>query len=154
MTFVGGYTVFLAGKWSVATFLFSYTMIGVFPLLFVSWKVLKKTKFLKPEEVDLRGGVEEIEEYSREYVPVVSKYVCLFSSLLFSPLFFSSFLFFFPLHFFSSLLFSFLLLSFLSISHPVYALIFLFCLTGYDIQPLWKVPQTDRLKTVIDFTGC
>lgn len=83
MTFVGGYTVFLPGKWSVATFLFSYTMIGVFPVLFVSWKVLKKTKFLKPEEVDLREGVAAIEEYSREYVPVASKYVFLFFSLLF-----------------------------------------------------------------------
>ena len=79
MTFVGGYTVFLPGRWSVATFLFSYTMIGVFPVLFVSWKVLKKTKFLRPEEVDLREGVEAIEEYSREYVPVASKYVFQFS---------------------------------------------------------------------------
>lgn len=78
MTFVGGYTVFLPGRWSVPTFLFSYTMIGVFPVLFVVWKLLKGTKFLKPEEVDLRSGVEEIEEYSREYVPVVSKYVYYF----------------------------------------------------------------------------
>ena len=75
MTFVGGYTVFLPGRWSVPTFLFSYTMIGVFPVLFLGWKVLKKTKFLKPEEVDLREGVDEIEEYTREFVPVASKYV-------------------------------------------------------------------------------
>lgn len=79
MTFVGGYTVFLPGRWSVPTFLFSYTMIGVFPVLFLGWKLLKKTKFLKPEEVDLRGGVDEIEEYTREYVPVASRYVYLFS---------------------------------------------------------------------------
>lgn len=78
MTFVGGYTVFLPGKWSVPTFLFSYTMIGVFPVLFVSWKLLKRTKFLKLEEVDLRGGVEEIEEYSRDYIPVPPKYVYFF----------------------------------------------------------------------------
>ena len=83
MTFVGGYTVFLPGRWSVATFLFSYTMIGVFPVLFVTWKLLKKTKFLKPEEVDLRSGVEEIEEYSREYVPVMSKCV-YFSGVFFT----------------------------------------------------------------------
>ena len=31
MTFVGGYTVFLPGFWDIPTFLFSYTMIGVFP---------------------------------------------------------------------------------------------------------------------------
>lgn len=69
MTFVGGYTVFLPGMWSVSTFLFSYTMIGVFPVLFVGWKILKKTKWLKPEEVDLLRDVEEIEEYTKNYIP-------------------------------------------------------------------------------------
>jgi yeast amino acid transporter len=77
MTFVGGYTVFLPGKWNVPTFLFSYTMIGVFPALFVGWKVFKKTSWLKSEEVDLRQDVEEIEVYSRDYVPVASKYVSI-----------------------------------------------------------------------------
>ena len=69
MTFVGGYTVFLPGMWDVPTFLFSYTMIGVFPVLFVVWKLWAKTKFLKAEEVDLWKGVEEVEEYTRNYVP-------------------------------------------------------------------------------------
>jgi amino acid transporter len=88
MTFVGGYTVFLPGKlsnstvlycdsnakasignWDVPTFLFSYLMIGVFPVIFVGWKLLKKTKWLKPEEVVLRTReVDEIEEYTRNYV--------------------------------------------------------------------------------------
>src|SRR5690349_9301361 len=31
MAFVGGFTVFLPGNWSVPTFLFSYTMIGIYP---------------------------------------------------------------------------------------------------------------------------
>ncbi|KAL1998780.1 hypothetical protein VTN02DRAFT_5582 [Thermoascus thermophilus] len=70
MTFVGGYTVFLPGNWDVPTFLFSYTMIGVFPVLFVGWKVVKRTKWRRPEEVDLVKGVAEIEEYTREFVPV------------------------------------------------------------------------------------
>lgn len=69
MIWVGGYPVFLAGKWSVPTFLFSYTMCAVFPILFVGWKLLKKTRWLTAEEVDLRKDVEEIEEYTREYVP-------------------------------------------------------------------------------------
>lgn len=73
MTFVGGYTVFLPGKWDVPTFLFSYTMVGIFPILFVSWKLLKKTKWLKPHEVDLLKDVEEIEEYTRNYVPIPPK---------------------------------------------------------------------------------
>lgn len=49
MAFVGGYTVFLPGRWDVPTFLFSYFMVGALPLLFVFWKVSRKTK------VSLRG---------------------------------------------------------------------------------------------------
>ena len=71
MTFVGGYTVFLPGNWDVPTFLFSCkskylgrfvlslrdrelnpmadTMIGVFPLLYIGWKLVKKTEFVKHE---------------------------------------------------------------------------------------------------------
>lgn len=69
MAFVGGYTVFLPGKWSIPTFLFSYTMIGVFPILYFGWKFSHRTKFLKPDEVDLVSGLAEIDEYEREYVP-------------------------------------------------------------------------------------
>lgn len=69
MTFVGGYPVFLSGYWDLPTFFFSYTMIGVFPVLFLGWKLVKKTKWLKPHEVDLRKDLDEIEEYERNYVP-------------------------------------------------------------------------------------
>ncbi|CAL3963801.1 unnamed protein product [Diplocarpon coronariae] len=80
MAFVGGYTVFLDGRrkdstdrsidfWSVPDFLFSYLMIFVFPINFAGWKVLKRTKWLKPHEVQLRTTeVDEIEEYTRNYV--------------------------------------------------------------------------------------
>ncbi|GIC91287.1 putative general amino acid permease (Agp2) [Aspergillus udagawae] len=69
MAFVGGYTVFLPGNWDVPTFLFSYTMIGVFPVLYCSWKIVNRTKTKKPEEVDLVTGLDEIEEYERNYIP-------------------------------------------------------------------------------------
>ncbi|KAL3420651.1 amino acid permease [Phlyctema vagabunda] len=69
MTFVGGYTVFLPGQWDIPTFLFSYTMIAVFPIIFTVWKLVKKTKWLKPHEVILRTSeVDEIDEYTRTYV--------------------------------------------------------------------------------------
>ncbi|KIM48743.1 hypothetical protein M413DRAFT_84991 [Hebeloma cylindrosporum] len=45
MAFVGGYTVFLPGRWDVPSFLFSYTMIVVVPILFVFWKLKNKTKW-------------------------------------------------------------------------------------------------------------
>ncbi|KAF2842262.1 amino acid transporter-like protein [Patellaria atrata CBS 101060] len=69
MTFVGGYTVFLDDNWDVPTFLFSYMMVFIFPVLFIGWKLVKKTKWVKPEEADLYTGVEEIEEYTRSFVP-------------------------------------------------------------------------------------
>jgi amino acid transporter len=77
MTFVGGYEVFLPGNWDVPTFLFSYTMIGVFPVLYFGWKFLHRTEVRKPEEVDLVTGLEEIEEYTRNYVPEPARYVFL-----------------------------------------------------------------------------
>ncbi|KAH7631204.1 hypothetical protein SMAC4_07364 [Sordaria macrospora] len=73
MTFVGGYTVFLPGQWNVPTFLFSYTMIGVCPVLFVVWKLVKKTKFHKAEEIDLYKNLDEVEEYQANYVPIPSR---------------------------------------------------------------------------------
>lgn len=69
MAFVGGYTVLLPGQWDVPTFLFSYFMIGFVPVLFVGWKVVKKSEWRDPARVDLRGEVAEIEEYTRAFVP-------------------------------------------------------------------------------------
>ncbi|RAL05715.1 putative general amino acid permease (Agp2) [Aspergillus ibericus CBS 121593] len=75
MTFVGGYTVFLPGNWDLPTFFFSYTMIGVFPILYIGWKLWHRTKFLSPEEIDISTGVDEIEQYTRDYVEVPSSNV-------------------------------------------------------------------------------
>ncbi|KAK4955953.1 general amino acid permease agp2 [Elasticomyces elasticus] len=68
MAFVGGYTVFLPGQWSASSFVFSYFMIGLCPVLFIGWKLIKKSKWRKPHELDLRGEVEEIDEYTRNFV--------------------------------------------------------------------------------------
>jgi amino acid transporter len=74
MTFVGGYSVFLPGNWSVTTFLFSYAMIGIVPIIFIVWKIVKKTMWRKPMDVILRTSeVDEIEEYSRNYVERVPR---------------------------------------------------------------------------------
>ncbi|KAL5605994.1 hypothetical protein BROUX41_006213 [Berkeleyomyces rouxiae] len=68
MTFVGGYAVFLPGNWDIPTFLFSYTMVMVVPVMFVVWKLLKGTTWRRREDVDLISGVEEVEEYTMNYV--------------------------------------------------------------------------------------
>ncbi|KAI4859543.1 amino acid permease/ SLC12A domain-containing protein [Hypoxylon rubiginosum] len=69
MTFVGGYTVFLPGKWNIPTFLFSYTMIGICPILFICWKLIHKTKFHRPQDVDLLRDVAAVEDYTNKFVP-------------------------------------------------------------------------------------
>lgn len=69
MTLVGGYSIFVDDNFTVADFLFQYMMVGIFPVIFFGWKVMKGTRFLKPEEVDLVTGVAEIDEYSANYVP-------------------------------------------------------------------------------------
>lgn len=50
-------------------------MIFVFPVIFIVWKVVHKTKFRAPEEVDLKQDLEEIEEYQRNYVPTPDRNV-------------------------------------------------------------------------------
>ncbi|KAF8695440.1 hypothetical protein AX14_001820 [Amanita brunnescens Koide BX004] len=66
MVFVSGYAVFLPGKWNTATFFFSYTMVGVVPLLFVFWKVFHKTQWRKLEDITFfqaeRFKIDEYEE--------------------------------------------------------------------------------------------
>lgn len=69
MVLMNGFTVFIHGNWKIANFFFAYTMVGVFPILYFGWKILKGTKVLKPTEVDLYKDVEEIDEYTRNYVP-------------------------------------------------------------------------------------
>ncbi|PNS14567.1 Proline-specific permease [Sphaceloma murrayae] len=73
MAIVGGYPVFLPGAFTVPTFLFSYTMIFVFPCIFVGWKLVKKTKWVRPEEADLQENLDEIAEYEANYVPAPYK---------------------------------------------------------------------------------
>ncbi|KAI1377167.1 amino acid permease/ SLC12A domain-containing protein [Hypoxylon crocopeplum] len=69
MTFVSGYTVFLPGRWNIPTFLFSYTMIGVCPILFIGWKLIHKAPFHRPHEVDLYRDVAAVEDYTNKFIP-------------------------------------------------------------------------------------
>ena len=46
-----------------------------FPLLFLGWKLVHKTKFHKPQDIDLGRDLDVIDEYERNFVPVKSKYV-------------------------------------------------------------------------------
>ncbi|KAI1647455.1 amino acid permease/ SLC12A domain-containing protein [Daldinia loculata] len=69
MTFIGGYTVFLPGKWDVPNFLFAYIMVAVCPVLFIGWKLVHKTRHRRPYEVDLLRDVAAVEDYTNKFVP-------------------------------------------------------------------------------------
>lgn len=56
-----GYSAF--DPWNVGNFFIYYTMLIVAPILFVGWKVLKKTKWLKPHELDLMWERPTIDAY-------------------------------------------------------------------------------------------
>lgn len=74
MTFVGGYTIFLPGLWDIPTFLFSYTMTGICPVLYIGWKLINRTRIYEASEVDLFKDIKEIEDYHQNYVPIPPKH--------------------------------------------------------------------------------
>ncbi|KAK0191765.1 putative carnitine transport protein [Armillaria mellea] len=51
MPFILGYSVFMPGNWDTTTFFFSYTIVGVLPILFIVWKILHRTRLIRPEAV-------------------------------------------------------------------------------------------------------
>ncbi|KAF4119393.1 hypothetical protein GMORB2_4912 [Geosmithia morbida] len=71
MVFVGGYTVFLPldGMWSVPSFLFSYLMVMIFPVLYVGWKIIHRTKFVRPMDIDFQLDQQDIKDYEDNYIP-------------------------------------------------------------------------------------
>ncbi|KAK2765100.1 hypothetical protein FQN54_008799 [Arachnomyces sp. PD_36] len=56
MALILGYDVFIDGYWDVTTFLTSYLMIGFFPVAFLFWKLVRKTKYVRPGTADLQLG--------------------------------------------------------------------------------------------------
>ena len=48
-------------------------MLFVSIFVFCVWKLIFKTKFVKPEEADLVTGLREIEEHEMEYYEEVQK---------------------------------------------------------------------------------
>ncbi|KAK3670370.1 hypothetical protein LTR78_009723 [Recurvomyces mirabilis] len=61
-----GYSSFT--PWSVSTFFSYYTMVIVSPALFIIWKVLKRTKFVKPHEADLMWERPVIDAYEGTFI--------------------------------------------------------------------------------------
>jgi amino acid transporter len=50
-----------------------YMMIFIFPVLFLGWKFIKKTKFKRAHEIDLQQDLAEIEHYTANFMPTPDK---------------------------------------------------------------------------------
>lgn len=80
--FIQGYTVFFPSWWKVGTFFTYYTMIFVCIVLFVGWKVIKKTKFVRPEEADLVWDKPIIDAYEASIDPPLGIWEDIWGSTL------------------------------------------------------------------------
>ncbi|KAF7323155.1 General amino acid permease [Mycena chlorophos] len=70
MAFVSGYTVFLPGNWDVPTFLFSYASLGAAPILFIGWKIFRRSKWQRLEDITFfHKEREEIDYYEETSAP-------------------------------------------------------------------------------------
>jgi amino acid transporter len=54
-------------NWSIRYFCLNYAMLAFYVVMFVGWKVVRKTRYVKASEVDLGldGAREEIEVHQR-----------------------------------------------------------------------------------------
>jgi amino acid transporter len=71
MMLVSGYYLFMTGGWDTRDFFLTYTMIGVFVLAVIVWKVVRRTTYIRPGTADLQvdGLKREIDEYEEQYIP-------------------------------------------------------------------------------------
>ena len=71
MTFVVctyGYPNFLPGRWSISDFFTHYAMIFVNVVAYAAWKLLKRTKHIKPHEADLVWERPSIDAYEAAFL--------------------------------------------------------------------------------------
>jgi len=67
--FFSGYTVFLAGAWSPADFITTYLPVWLFPVLWIVYKLIARTHFVRASEMDFYSGLAEVEADSYEEEP-------------------------------------------------------------------------------------
>lgn len=63
-----GYTTFLPGNWDIGNFFIYYLMVFVCIILFVGWKLIKRTKYIPAHKVDLIWEAPLIDAYEATLV--------------------------------------------------------------------------------------
>ncbi|KAF2837268.1 hypothetical protein M501DRAFT_995843 [Patellaria atrata CBS 101060] len=81
IVFIQGYTVFLPGNWDIGTFFTYYTMIIACPVFYFGWKLIKRTKLVKPEEADLVWERPIIDRYEASIDPPLGLWEDLYQFL-------------------------------------------------------------------------
>ncbi|KAE9570195.1 Proline-specific permease [Colletotrichum fructicola] len=71
-----GYGVFIKGHWSFSGFFTAYFTLVFFLIIFVGWKIVKHTSIVKPEDMDFRTGLAEVEAHEAALVikPPATRY--------------------------------------------------------------------------------
>ncbi|OCF43945.1 AAT family amino acid transporter [Kwoniella heveanensis CBS 569] len=67
--FFSAWSVFLHGNWDAATFITNYLPLWLFPLLFFTYKFVKKTKWVRSTEMDFVSDLDVVEAESYEEAP-------------------------------------------------------------------------------------
>lgn len=67
IVFVYGYSVFYPSLWTIQDFFFNYTMLILYPVFFIVWKLLKRTKFVPAKNVDLVWDAPLIDAYEASF---------------------------------------------------------------------------------------
>ncbi|KAF2716304.1 AAT family amino acid transporter [Polychaeton citri CBS 116435] len=66
IVFTYGYTSFM--PFNVGDFFVNYTMLILAPITFTAWKLIKKTKFVKPHEADLVWDAPIVDAYEETFI--------------------------------------------------------------------------------------
>ena len=67
--FFSGFSVFLPGHWSTATFVTNYLPFILFPILYFTMRIVTRIPMIKPEDMDFKSGLAEIEAATYDEAP-------------------------------------------------------------------------------------
>jgi amino acid transporter len=68
IVFFNGFYIFWPGAFTASDFISSYFGVFFFIIMFVFWKLYKKTKFVTAEEADIFSGKQAIDDEEEEFV--------------------------------------------------------------------------------------